>query len=89
MVVFAFVDGRTEAVLIPGRRASTRAATASVPLPSWSALGTRYAHVPDPDGGPGEPETGMGEQRLDAILPQRVPVSVGENAARQVHQVVS
>jgi len=31
----------------------------------------------------------QGQQRLDAILPERVPVSVGENAARQVHQVVS
>jgi hypothetical protein len=43
------------------------------------------AHVPDPDGGQGEPGTGQEQERLDDVLPQRVPACMGEN----VHQALS
>jgi hypothetical protein len=92
MVIFAFVDGRTDAILIPSMEgttnASTRAATASTPTPQPPAGRPRApedARVPDSDGGQGEPGTCKEQERLDDVLPQRVPACMGEN----VHQALS
>ncbi len=90
MVIFAFVDGRTDAILIPSMEgttnASTRAATASTPTAQLAGSArpkTRTFRTPD--GGQGEPGTGKEQERLDDVLPQRVPVCMGEN----VHQALS